>query len=291
MSLDHLESPALSARTQGAGELVVCLHASAASHTQWHGLAQALSARWQVLTPDLHGHGASPAWPAQAPNRLLVDAQAVLALVNAATARAATPATAPGMHLVGHSYGAAVALQIALRVPEQVRSLTLYEPVTFGVLQEMAPRDPALMEILDITHSVRGLVQRGALDEAAQAFIHYWSGADCWNELAPQQRDAIARRMPPVPRHFDACFAARWQRSALDRLNMPILLMNGEHTRTPSRRVVELLAHALPHAVRRELPGAGHLGPMTHAATVNDWMATRIDPSLVSGLARVALKS
>lgn len=59
MSIEPVSPSHLSARTQGAGDLVVCLHSSAGTHAQWQGLAQALSPRWQVLAPDFHGHGRS----------------------------------------------------------------------------------------------------------------------------------------------------------------------------------------------------------------------------------------
>jgi pimeloyl-ACP methyl ester carboxylesterase len=285
MSLEPFAHPRLSARTQGAGDLVVCLHASAGTHAQWLGLAQTLSPRWQVLAPDLCGHGRSPAWPAAAMSSLQVDAQAVTALMEA---------TSPhldqrGVHLVGHSYGGAVAMQIALRYPRRVRSLTLYEPVLFGLLREWAPRDPSLLEITDIAHTVRGLMRRGATDEAAAHFVGYWGGDAAWASLNAAQRTTVAERMANVPRHFDACFNARWSQAVLQRLNMPILLMNGTATRTPARRVAELLSQALPHAQRCELEGAGHMGPITHAETVTQWMATYLDPSLATGLQRVAM--
>jgi pimeloyl-ACP methyl ester carboxylesterase len=265
MSLDTFAPARLSARTQGAGDLVVCLHSSAGTHAQWQGLSQALSSRWQVLAPDLHGHGRSPQWPETAANSLNVDGHAVTALMEAASPQL----DQRGVHLVGHSYGGAVALQIALRHPRRVRSLTLYEPVLFGALHTLAPRDPALAEITDIAHTVRGLMQRGEMDEAAAQFIGYWGGEAAWATMNPAQRSAVAMRM--------------------HNLNMPILLMNGSLTRRPARRVAELLAHALPHAQHCELEGAGHLGPMTHEATVTQWMATYLDPSLATGLERVAM--
>src|SRR3546814_1285704 len=41
---------------------------------------------------------------------------------------------APAFHLVGHSYGGAVPLKIALSQPQRVLSLTLIEPVLFHLL-------------------------------------------------------------------------------------------------------------------------------------------------------------
>ena len=45
----------------------------------------------------------------------------------------------PGTILVGHSYGAAVALIAALACPERVRALVLYEPTLFSLVDADAP--------------------------------------------------------------------------------------------------------------------------------------------------------
>jgi pimeloyl-ACP methyl ester carboxylesterase len=261
--------PPLSAQVQGTGARIVCLHSSTGSHAQWRALADALSPRWRVLTPDLHGHGASPAWPAGAANTLHVDAAAVARLAGAGP-----------LHLVGHSYGAAVALQVALRHPERVRSLTLYEPVVFGMLRRLAPRDGALEEIEDIAASVAALLQAGQAEDAARVFVAYWGGSRTWAGLSEGQRRTVAARTATVPRHFDALFAARWDGRLLQRLQMPVLLLRGSATRAPARRVTELLAQALPQAQCGVLPGAAHLGPLTHAQTVGHWMTAHIDPLL-----------
>jgi pimeloyl-ACP methyl ester carboxylesterase len=259
----------LSAHVQGAGPTIVCLHSSTGSHGQWRGLVDALSPRWRVLTPDLHGHGASPAWPAGAADTLHVDADAVARLAGAGP-----------LHLVGHSYGAAVALQLALRHPERVRSLTLYEPVVFGMLRRLAPQDTALEEIEDIAASVAALVQAGQAEDAARIFVAYWGGSRAWAQLSESQRRALAARVSTVPHHFNALFAARWDSRLLQRLQMPVLLLRGSATRAPARRVTELLAQALPQAQCGVLPGAAHLGPITHAQTVGHWMTAHIDPLL-----------
>lgn len=259
----------LALHSQGAGAPVVCLHSSAGSHAQWRHLSETLSPRWRVLTPDLHGHGASPAWPEGAANTLDVDAGAVARLVG------------PGpVHLVGHSYGAAVALQMALNHPERVRSLTLYEPVAFGVLHALEPQGSAFEEIEEVAASVASLVNAGQAHDAARVFVGYWGGSRAWAQLGEAQRSTLTRRMAVVPRHFEALFAARWTREVLARLEMPVLLLRGSATRAPARRVTELLAQALPHAQCGVLPDAGHLGPITHAQTVGHWMTAHIDPLL-----------
>jgi pimeloyl-ACP methyl ester carboxylesterase len=144
----------LAAHSQGDGPVVLCLHSSTGTHAQWNGLADALSGRWQVVAPDLHGHGRSPAWPTAVLNTLHVDANAVTQLVQPAWGLVRR-----GIHLVGHSYGAAVAMQIALRHPQWVRSLTLYEPVAVGIVRRLAPQDAALDEVREIASRVAGLAE------------------------------------------------------------------------------------------------------------------------------------
>ena len=108
MSSNLSKPAALYLREEGQGATVVCLHSSTSSQAQWRGLVNQLGEHWQTMAVDLHGHGRSPAWPAITPNTLEVDALAVIDAV-----RRAGPAP-EGIHLVAHSYGAAVALQIAL---------------------------------------------------------------------------------------------------------------------------------------------------------------------------------
>lgn len=264
------EPAALFARSEGLehrdGALVACLHSSSGSHAQWRGFAGRLAQRCRVVNFDLHGHGRSPDWPDAAPDTLQVDAQAVIARLHGER----------GVHLVAHSYGAAVALQIALRHPRWVRSLSLYEPVAFGMIARLAPGDAAHAEIATIAEALRLRVARGELAQGAALFVDYWGGLGSWRALDAAQQAVVMSRIVTVPRHFAAAFGAAWGRDTMARLTMPVLLLGGERTRTPARRIVELLAAVLPSARCEWIDGAGHLGPITHADAVN----TRIDAFL-----------
>jgi pimeloyl-ACP methyl ester carboxylesterase len=247
---------------------VVCLHSSAASGKQWRRLVADGGDAWQWHTPDLFGHGGRPGWPELMPSQLSVEANGVLSGLALPREQA--------FHLVGHSYGGAVALQIALQQPRRVLSLTLYEPVAFGLLPALGPREPAWQEITDIGATLGAALDQGDAFGAARGFCAYWHGRDVWPDLDEAQRLRLAQAMPTVRRHFDALFVARWSDSLLGLLRMPVHLICGTATRDSARRVAQALASRLPNVRLDWLEGAGHLAPITDAARVNEVILERI---------------
>ena len=91
-----------------------------------------LEGRFRIFTPDLPGYGASTV---AATGGLGGDAAIIGALID----RIGAP-----VHLVGHSYGGAVALKLAASRPDAVRSLTVIEPVAFHLLIDGSAADRAL---------------------------------------------------------------------------------------------------------------------------------------------------
>lgn len=251
------------------GTPVLMLHCSSASSSQWKPLAAQLDGSGAMpLAVDLHGHGRSPAWPAEARDTLAVDAQAAWQALGLGH---------EAVHLVGHSYGAAVALQMALMHPSRVRSMALYEPVPFGLLStDHAEQAPGRLEIETVALRVAYLLDAGRAHDAGRCFSNYWADGDAWGAADAVQRDRIAARMPTVRRHFAALLALRWSAPQLRRLQMPVLLMHGTRTREPARALSWQLAGLLPRVTHVPLPGAGHLGPVSHASVVAAFFATRL---------------
>src|SRR5215510_8252736 len=113
---------------------IVLLHCSGSTGAQWRALAAELGDRYRVLTPDLIGYGAAAPWSGRGQFRLADEAAPVRSVIG----RVAEP-----VHLVGHSYGGAVALHIARTRPELLRSLTLIEPSAFHLLRNGDANDLA----------------------------------------------------------------------------------------------------------------------------------------------------
>lgn len=238
------------------GETLLCLHSSGSSGRQWAALRPLLAPRLQVLSPDLLGYGAAAQWPAGQTVSLDEEAERL------------RPLLGTGAHLFGHSYGGAVALQMALRWPRQVKSLTLFEPVRFALLRHDPATAAAAEAIVAVGRRIGMEAMSGALHAAARRFVDYWSGDGAWSALAAPRRDALAARMPKVRAEFEALFADPVPASAYRTLHMPVHLMGADRSPLPARQVLALLSGVLPQASGVTLRGVGHMAPVTHPGRV-----------------------
>lgn len=239
---------------QGAGAPVVLLHSSGASGAQWRALAGRLSGRYRVLAPDLYGYGDTAPWPGRGAFSLAREAEIALAMLELAEEPA---------HLVGHSYGGAVALHVARLHGHRLRSLVAIEPVAFHLL-----KDPS--EILAVAASVREALACGDFYGGFGHFVDYWSGAGSWDAIPAPRRGAMAARLSKVALDFHAALTEPAALEDFDDMTLPTLLLRGERSPFPTQRVCEALDQVLPFAKLFTIQGAGHMAPLTHADRVND---------------------
>jgi pimeloyl-ACP methyl ester carboxylesterase len=247
-------------REAGSGPAVVCIHCNASSSSQWRPLMDRLAPRHRVLAPDTHGAGRGPAWPA---DRTLTLHDEVT-LLEPLFARAGAP-----FALVGHSYGAAVALLAALKQPERVHALVLYEPTLFALVDAASPPPNAADGIRETVARAEGALAAGNRGAAAEAFIDYWMGAGAWAAKPPSQRSAIEAAIVNVQGWGRALLGDTTPLAALRALEMQVLLMQGSQTPASARAVAALLARTLPRVENLTFDGLGHMGPITHPAVVD----------------------
>jgi len=250
----------------GSGPAVVCLHSSGSSSAQFRELTARLARDHLVIAPDFLGHGRSPK-AEEATSIFEQDAAQVAAIV----------AASGGAHLVGHSYGGAVALRVALAHPDLVRSLVLYEPVVFGALGVADGHGSLWQEIAQTGRAIVMHTRMRRLLAAAKRFVDYWSGNGSWLALGSARQAAVALRMPAVADQFEALFG--WQPLAdLGRLRMPVLLMHGERTHRVTLAIAAQLAERTPRGIELRIRGAGHMGPVTHAEAFNSGVQRFLAP-------------
>lgn len=113
----------------GEGERVICVHGSLSWGTFAFREQRALASSHSLVLPDRRGYGASAL---TGRSDFSIDADDIAALLG------------EGAHLVGHSYGAVVALLVAARRPDAVRTLTVAEPAALSA----ARGDPAVEALI-----------------------------------------------------------------------------------------------------------------------------------------------
>lgn len=252
-------------RSAGVGPGVVCLHSNASSSAQWRRLAALLAPEFQVQAPDLYGAGKSPNWPGERPLGL----QDEVAFIEPALAAAGAL-----FALVGHSYGASVALMAALRDPSRVRSLVLYEPTLFSLVDAYQPPPNEADGIRFAVADAQRALALGDEAAAAKRFIDYWSGPGAWDATPPARQQAFANSARQVGRWGHALFNEATPLHAFRALDMPVLYLMGRDTTAAARAVAQLLCGVLPNVRRIEIEGLGHMGPVTHPEAVNPLIAS-----------------
>lgn len=243
-----------------ACEPVLCLHCSTGSSSQWRSLASHLGAKRTIIAPDLLGYGDNPTWPAGRRLRLEQEVQPLLPRL--AVVRGP-------VDVVAHSFGAAVAIKLALSHPERVRSLSLYEPVLLGLLREDADSAAAIAEIQETAAGVGQRLNAGDRDGAAARFIDFWSGDGAWAVIPESRRASVRARIDKVRADFGALRDDETTAADIARLQIPVLCLSGARSPAVARRIVDILCAALPRARRERFARAGHMGPLTHAHEVN----------------------
>lgn len=247
-------------RQAGDGPGVVCIHANASSSAQWRGLMDTLAPRCKVLAPDSYGAGKSPEWPSDREIRLSDEVRLLEPVFDLA---------GPSNVIVGHSYGAAVALMAALQHPGRVRALALYEPTLFALVDAQQPQPNGTEGIQSTVAASVAALEAGDRDKAAEHFIDYWMGAGSWAATPAQRRPAIADACVNVRRWAYALTTEPTPLQAFAALDMPVLYMLGERSPASAHAVARTLIPVLPRVRVVEFPGLGHMAPVTHPEVIN----------------------
>lgn len=253
----------------GAGAPIVLLHCSSGSSSAWRPVIDSLGPDHRALAPDLLGYGRNAPWSRGAPLQQDSELTAIAALLEAA---------GEPVHLVGHSYGGAVALDAALRFPDRIASLTLIEPVAFRLLKD-ADEPDGWREIAAVAERHLDLVAQGRDAEAAEAFSTYWMGAAAWRQMPVAARDSVIRTAAKVAAEWELMFAAQDNPRAVAGIAVPTLLICGRRTRSPARHVMTVLRSILSHARYIEIADAGHMSPLSHPAAIADAVRAHIGTS------------
>jgi len=244
---------------------VIALHCSGASGSQWRHLRRMLPDHTPLWCPHFIGSPWTGHWSGQRAFTLADEAAPIVAMIDSLGAR---------VHLVGHSYGGAVALRVARERPNRIASMVLYEPTALHVLSAAGPEGrAALDEVGPLSAALDRLILAGDHRTAARQFVEYWNGPGAWPALREETQADVIQYMPKACLDFRALRFERTPLAVYRHFRFPVLLLTGQHTRALTRLIARQLARSLQFALPQTVDGAGHMGPVTHPDAVAALMA------------------
>lgn len=250
-------------REDGAGAPVVALHGSASTGYQWESLTGYLSGRYRVIRPDLPGYGKSS--PVASADQGLA---AVVSALSALFREIGEP-----FHLVGHSFGGAVALKVAQMMPDMVRSLVVIEPAAFHLLTTDSTDRAHLNDLIGVAETMRVDRAKGDIDAAMAGFIDFWNGDGAWSRTSDGLREKLVRTTSQVIDDFVAIDAESASFADYAKIGGPVLAVTGRQSPLVTQHLVERLAECLPTAALAEIADAGHMAPLTDPHLIDPMIA------------------
>ena len=229
----------------GSGPPVVLIHAGVADSRMWDPQWAAWQTRFALTRLDLRGFGRSGA-----PVGSFSHAGDVAALLDGAGIDRA--------HVVGASFGGLVALDLAAARPERVTRLVLADPAFPGY--------PWSEEMRGFFTDEEAALEAGDLEAATDVNVHFWVGSaprPVQEAIREQQLNAFRLQADDEP--DDSLLTADLP-GALAALEVPTLVLTGEHDKADFRAIADQLAATLPDARRAVVPRAGHLPSLEQPA-------------------------
>jgi pimeloyl-ACP methyl ester carboxylesterase len=221
---------------RGSGPTVVFVHGGEEAGGSAAFASQLpLAHTFTLIWPDLPGHGQSPA---QGRKNVERDALLIADLLE------------DGAHLVGHSYGGAVALRTAAQRPEAVRSLTLIEPATLDIARD----NPDVRQLFaELAQAVAIADPRQRLEAFATAVgIH-----KTWQDPLPETYRRLAEDLPFLQSPSGAAIIpSRQLAEQVAAAGIPSLVISGGHS-AAFENICDVVAGVLG-AERAVVSGYGH---------------------------------
>jgi 3-oxoadipate enol-lactonase len=243
LSVDGVQ---LELEDRGSGEPVVLIHGSAVKADLLPVANRLVPAGFRVIRYHRRGYSGRPF---DGPISVAEQSHDCVGLVRKLGIERA--------HVVGHSTGGVIALQVALDAPDMVHSLTLLEPALILIV----PSGQAMMQQMA---PVVEMYQNGQKAQAAEAFIHGISrpnareiidgacGGGAYDEALTMADMFFGIEMPSLQ---GWAFGPR----EAQRITQPVLFVMGDETAPPFVEVHQLLAKALPQMVTATVAGGTHI--------------------------------
>ena len=237
----------------GEGEPIVFVHGTLGDLNVFRTQAQTFATRFRVISYSRRYH--PPNAPPQAQDVYPLSAH-VADLGALVKELKATPA-----HLVASSYGAYIALALAVDHPELVRSLVLGEPPILPLLSRTAVGEATRQSYLRRgIEPARKALESGNREEGLRRFVDAVTGPGSFDNFPQSVRTELVEKQAPALRlHLTELSALPpLDCGDLGKLKLPTLLVTGERSPAMFLLITAELEGCLEGESQVMVPNAGH---------------------------------
>jgi pimeloyl-ACP methyl ester carboxylesterase len=246
---------------QGQGEAVVFVHGTFSDHRLWEGQRENIAKRYRYIALDQRYFGTASWTDTGARYSVSTHADDLAMFIDRL-------GTGP-VHLVGFSYGGAVALVLAARRPELVRSLFLYEPALGTIVT-----DPSTQKIL--VEERKGLGSSVAASKsndqamAVRLFVDWVDGQQgTFDALPANIRQVLLENARTLPPQFAAPPPPVVPCAQLAQLKVPVTIGKGQQSRPYFAVLADATHQCMPGSKLVVFPNARHMALVNHGAAIN----------------------
>lgn len=251
----------------GQGPTVLFVPGSYSTPAAWKPIQRLLPPQWRFVATSLCGYGQT----VETRSAGDADISHELRVLEAVARRVPGP-----VHLVGHSFGGTAALAAALSGRLQVASLALFEANPLALLHHHG--------YLDLHQATRRMSQAfeqavtHAEHDAPGRIIDFWGGAGSFAAMPPAVQDYCRQSAPANVLDWHTDFGYDFSGADLARLDVPVLLVRGEHANPAMVAMTQVLADHLPQARTAVVAGASHFLINTHPQDCAALLAAHLAP-------------
>jgi pimeloyl-ACP methyl ester carboxylesterase len=188
-----------------------------------------------------------------------------------------------GAHIVGHSYGAYLALMVAISNPTLVDSLVLAEPPVIPLFTSFPPKPHEILKLLVtrprtalpvIKFAATGIgpaASAARKDEIEAAMAYFGKavlGISAFSNLSPARLDQVRINSSKAEFLSDS-FLTQLNEKDVRKIEARTLLVTGEKSPALFHRLIDRLEELIPNTERVDIPNASHIMHEDNAAAYN----------------------
>lgn len=246
---------------------ILAIHGSASDGDLWRPLKRRYTGARMVLNPTLSGYDNIGSSSFQQHSTLAERARPLVELISNLE---------EDIHLVAHSFGASVAMEIIRLLPDRVRSFTAYEPVVPALLRDSGNNKD--LELLGDLMALAQIVNGTSAKVGMETFINFWGNGNIWQNLTHTTQARLSALAPIVYQDFMEATSNLKPKAMFEiAYSGPIKILMGSGALNHTKQMTANLQRLYPQTSLEILTAIGHMAPLTDPTKVFSAMAKHIE--------------